>query len=137
MNPLNLMDRASSILQKSLDLRAQNQDVIASNIANSETPGYSPAKLEFEDTLRDAIKGKGPMLATTHPKHIALGSQNISDVTGIIARTPDDTGIGDENGVSVDEEMIALSENQIMYETSAQLLKKKLSVMKYVVSDGK
>ena len=137
MNPLNLMDRTSAILQKSLDLRAQNQQVIASNIANAETPGYSPAKLDFEDSLRNAIKGRGPLLATTHPDHISVGAQNISDVTGTIIRTPDNTGIGDENGVSIDEEMVSLSENQIMYETSAQLWKKKLTLMKYVVADGK
>lgn len=136
MNPLNLMDRTSEILQKSLDLREKNQRVIASNIANAETPGYSPAKLDFEDSLRNAIKGRGPVLATTHPQHIALGSQTISEVTGTITRTPDNTGIGDENGVSVDAEMISLSENQIMYETSAQLWKKKLSLLKHVVSGG-
>ena len=136
MNPLNLMDRTSIILQKSLDLRAQNQQVIASNIANAETPGYSPAKLDFEDNLRNAIKDEGPILAATHPKHIPIGSQNISDVTGTIVRTPDNTGIGDENGVSVDGEMISLSENQILYEASSQLLKKKLTMLNYVVSGG-
>ena len=137
MDPLNLFDKTSTLLSKSLDLRSTNQRVIASNIANAETPGFSPAKLEFEKDLTNAVKGKGATLSTTHDKHIPLGSENVEDVTGHIVRNPDNTGIGDENGVSVDDEMIALSENQIMYETAAQLLKKKLSLLKYVVADGK
>ena len=65
-----------------------------------------------------------------------VNSENVTGVQGKIVHTPDNTGIGDGNGVSVDQEMIALSENQIMYETAAQLLKKKLSMLKYVVQGG-
>ncbi len=83
--------------------------------------------------MKAAITGSGPGLATTNSRHMSTNSENVSEVSGKIVRSPDTTGIGDNNGVSVDEEMIALSENQIMYETSAQLLKKKLSLLKYVV----
>lgn len=137
MTPLNLFDKTSLLLHKTLDLRSANQRVIASNIANAETPGYSPAKLSFEQDLKNAITGKGSTLSVTHADHIPIGSQNVADITGRIVRNPDNTGIGDENGVSVDDEMISLSENQIMYETTVQLLKKKLSILKYVVADGK
>lgn len=136
MNPLNLFDNSITLLHKSLDLRSSNQGVIAGNIANAETPGYAPARFEFEQELKAAITGSGPGLATTNSRHISTNSENVSEVSGKIVRSPDTTGIGDNNGVSVDEEMIALSENQIMYETSAQLLKKKLSLLKYVVQGG-
>ena len=136
MDSLRIFDSTTTLLQKSLDLRSANQRVIASNLANSETPGYAPARFEFEEELKTAISQSNPSLATTHSKHIGNSATSISEVHGTIVRQPDKTGIGDENGVSVDEEMIALSENQIMYETSAQLLKKKLSVLKYVVQGG-
>ena len=48
----------------------------------------------------------------------------------------DQTGIGDRNGVNVDQEMLDLSENELMYETAAQLLQKKLSLLKHVISGG-
>lgn len=137
MAPINIFDNTTQLLHKSLDLRSANQRVIASNIANAETPGYSPARFEFEDELKNAIQKSGMILSTTDPKHIPVGSPAVDMVNGRISRTPDNTGIGDENGVSVDDEMIALSENQIMYETAAQLLKKKLSLLKYVVQDGR
>lgn len=136
MNTLNLFDDTTTLLQKSLDLRSSNQRVIAGNIANAETPGYAPARFEFEQELKAAISGSNPTLTTTHSGHLPMNSENVSQVEGKIVRSPDNTGIGDNNGVSVDQEMIALSENQIMYETAAQLLKKKLSLLKYVVQGG-
>lgn len=136
MNTLNLFDDTTTLLQKSLDLRSSNQRVIAGNIANAETPGYAPARFEFEQELKAAISGSEPTLTTTHSRHLSMSSENVSQVEGKIVRSPDNTGIGDNNGVSVDQEMITLSENQIMYETAAQLLKKKLSLLKYVVQGG-
>jgi flagellar basal-body rod protein FlgB len=134
MNPLSPFDANMQLLSKSLDLRAENQKVIGSNIANAETPGYAPARFSFEEELSNAINGTAASLATTHPGHIPLGPNSVGAVTGVLFREPDQTGIGDENGVSVEEEMLALTENELLYETSAQLLKKKLTLMKFVIA---
>ncbi|WP_136807900.1 flagellar basal body rod protein FlgB [Desulfosediminicola flagellatus] len=132
-----LIDPGMQLLTKVLDLRAQNQQIIAANIANAETPGYSPAKFTFEDELRSVLSSQsGLQLTSSHQKHIPLGPRDIQSVQGTITINPDQTGIGDENGVSVDEEMLALSENELLYETAAQLLKKKMGILKYVVSGG-
>jgi flagellar basal-body rod protein FlgB len=136
MNTLNLFDNTTLLLQKSLDLRSSNQRVIAANIANAETPGYAPSRFEFEQELQAALSGSAPGLAATHEAHLPADPDTVAQVTGKVVQHPDKTGIGDDNGVSVDEEMMALSENQIMYETAAQLLKKKLSLLKYVVQGG-
>ncbi len=138
MIPTNPFDSSMKLLTKVLDLRSERQKVIGSNIANAETPGYSPAKFEFENELKAAINSTGSFnLQTSHPSHIPLGPSSFDLVKGQITRTPDQTGIGDENGVSVDHEMIELSKNEMMYETAAKLLKKKMSLLKYAISDGK
>lgn len=130
-------DHNMQLLSKVLDLRARNQQVIASNIANAETPGYSPAKFHFEEELQAVVADKGGLhLDQPHPQHMPVGVRDLESIAGTITVTPDQTGIGDENGVKVDDEMLALSENQILYETAAQLLKKKLGMIKYVVSGG-
>ncbi|WP_163339239.1 flagellar basal body rod protein FlgB [Desulfopila sp. IMCC35008] len=130
-------DANVQLLSKVLDLRSRNQQVIASNIANAETPGYSPAKFTFDDELKMAVGNKGELpLSQSHHAHIPIGPTDISAISGTITITEDQTGIGDENGVKVDDEMLALSENQILYEAAAQLLKKKLSMISYVVSGG-
>ena len=57
-------------------------------------------------------------------------------MSGKIVTVKDKTGIGDKNNVKVNQEMIDLSENELLYETAAQLLKKKLTQINYVVSGG-
>lgn len=132
----NLADQNIALLKKVLDLRADREKVIASNIANSETPGYSPSRLHFEDQLKQAVNQQGFAAQTTHASHIPITGDNLSNVQGVITTQPDTTGIGDRNSVSLDEEMLALSQNELLYETAAQLLKKKLSLKKYVISGG-
>ena len=137
MKLIDPFDKNIHLLQKVMDLRSANQSVIAANIANAETPGYSRKVFEFEDALQAAIdKPSGPML-TTHAKHFPHSSTDISLINGNITEITDKTGIGDQNSVSVDMEMIALSENEILYESVAQLLKKKLGMFKYAIQEGK
>ncbi|MCP3892338.1 MAG: flagellar basal body rod protein FlgB [Desulfobulbaceae bacterium] len=133
---INKPDTTISMLQKVLDLRAKNQQVIGSNIANAETPGYSAKSLEFEDQLKSAVSKNDMQPVTTHPGHIPLQASNISQVQGKLTTHPDNTGIGDENSVSVDQEMVKLSENQILYEAAVSMLNKKMSWLKYTINGG-
>lgn len=136
MKSLELFDPSMTLLSKVLDLRSANQQIISSNIANAETPGYAPARFEFEQELRQAIGRNGFHLATDNPGHIPSNTTNIGAVSGKIVKLADKTGVGDKNGVNVDQEMVNLSENEIMYEASAQILRKKLSLLTYVVQGG-
>ena len=137
MNPLQPFDSTIHLLSKSLDLRAKNQQVILSNVANAETPGYTAASFQFEDALRQAIDSKEQKgLAVSHPAHFPLAPQNLQSVQGEIVHNPDQAGIGDNNTVNLDQEMLNLSENELVYETSAQLLQKKISQIRYVIAGG-
>lgn len=135
MEKLSLFDTDIHLLKKTLDLRSANQRIIASNIANADTPGYTPARFEFEQELQQALQGKGAA-QITHPGHIPLGASDLSSVTGTISRDQDTTGIGDGNGVNIDQEMLTLSENELMYESATQLLNKKLAMLSYVIQGG-
>jgi len=137
MAPIAPFDSHMQLLSKVLDLRAEKAQVISANIANAETPGYSPSVFNFEQDLSNAIKRSSALtLETSHNNHISLGPAGFNSVVGKISKVADNTGIGDENGVSVEQEMIALSENEILYEASAQLLKKRLTLLKHVISGG-
>jgi flagellar basal-body rod protein FlgB len=135
MEKFSLFDTNTHLLKKTLDLRSAKQRIIASNIANADTPGFSPSRLEFEKELDQALQGQGKTTAT-HPGHFSIGNIDLEGVSGTLTTHSDTTGIGDQNGVSVDEEMLALSENELLYESAAQLLKKKLSLLSYVVQGG-
>lgn len=137
MDLIKPFDSNVQLLGKVLDLRAQKSQVISANIANAETPGFSPSRFNFEEDLSAALNNsKGVQLATSHQAHIPLGPSNFNSVTGKVVVEEDQSKIGDGNGVSVDQEMIDLSENALLYETAAQLLKKKMSLVKHVISGG-
>jgi len=136
MADIRIADRTIAVLQKSLDLRAQKQQVIAGNIANAETPGYSARKLSFEDNLRKAISTPETAVRKTNAKHFPIGSSGISRVQGTITKQISTDSLGDGNSVSVDDEMFDLAENQLLYEAGSQILKKKFSMLKFAASNG-
>ncbi|HEY5672402.1 MAG TPA: flagellar basal body rod protein FlgB [Malonomonas sp.] len=137
MADFKLTDRTMSVLQKSLDLRAQKQQVIAGNIANSETPGYAARKMSFEADLRKAISSPELQGRQSQAKHFPIGGTGISGVQGRIVKQYDGNPLGDGNSVSIDDEMFDLSENQLLFEADAQMLKKKLTILKFAAGDGR
>ena len=67
---MTIFDRTMRLLERTLDLRSGRQRVIASNLANEETPGYRASELTFMDQLQSAHKGPLPIvLAATQPRH--------------------------------------------------------------------
>lgn len=123
------------LLGKTLDLRAKRQGLIAANLANVETPGYTPTDLSFEAELKNALtKGGGP---TPNARHIPLkGGANIAalaQVHGEVVELPVKNGSPDGNGVELESEMGRMAENQIMYNASIQLLTKKFEMMKQAI----
>lgn len=132
-----IFNKTIDLLQKTLDLRLQNQQVIASNIANADTPGYAPVRMEFEGKLQQAMKNTAQQPAQTHPAHFPVGAGSVESVEPKIFREENKKTLGDRNGVNVDREMISLAENQILYETTIQMLNKKLGLLKYVAQDGR
>lgn len=137
MQDMKLTGRTIAVLEQSLNLRARNQQVIAGNLANAETPGYAAKRLSFEDDLQRAISRPELDRRPTNPRHIPIGAMGIEQVQGRVTEEINNSAIGDGNSVSMEEEMLALSENQLLYEAGTQILKKKLSLLKYVAADGR
>ncbi len=137
MSLVQQFDTTMHLLQKVLDLRSRNQEIISSNIANAETPGYSAKSFEFEDQLKSAMREGGLRPVTTNPRHMAITPAHLDQIQGRIVVEKDKTGIGDKNSVNVDKEMVKLSKNEILYEAAVTMLKKKLSILKYAANDGR
>src|SRR4051812_12787182 len=114
-------------LNTSLNLRLANQNVISSNVANADTPGYKAKTIEFESALRDAL-GVGERMpsAETNPNHISHRSTDPVDPEIY----DDPNGVESLDGNTVDRavEMAKLAENQILYDASVEMLKKKLGM---------
>lgn len=140
MQLAGLFNTTVELLGKSVDLRAKNQNLIASNIANAETPNYVPRSLAFEDELQGALKGgsKGSP-AITNNRHLALkGAGNrLQSVTGHVVETPAKTPGKDGNAVEFENEMGRMMENQVMFNASVQILAKQFAEIKNALREGK
>jgi flagellar basal-body rod protein FlgB len=122
------------LLGKTLDLRAKRQALIASNLANVETPGYKPTDVSFEGELKSALE-KGGTVPPANPRHIPLrgGAAGLDRVQGELVEIQGRNTSPDGNGVEMESEMGRLAENQIMYNASVQLLGKKFEMMKQAI----
>ncbi|MFZ9595705.1 MAG: flagellar basal body rod protein FlgB [Bdellovibrionia bacterium] len=128
-------DATIGALNTSLNLRLANQNVISSNIANADTPGYKAKKMEFESALRDALGvGSETPAMRTHAGH--LGHLDTDAVAPEIYEDPNGVESLDGNTVDRAAEMAKMAENQILYDASAEMLKKKLGMLKYAIGEG-
>jgi len=134
-----LFSTTVELLGKNIDLRARHQNLIASNVANAETPNYVPKSLAFEEELQGALKGGSTAAAVTNSRHLPLkgAGSRIQSVTGRIVETPAKTPGKDGNAVEIENEMGRMMENQIMYNASVQILAKKFEGIKSALREGK
>ncbi len=123
------------LLGKTLDLRTKRQALVTSNIANAETPNFTPTNLSFDAELRSAL-GKGNLaVPQSHPRHIPLKGQasRVDQVQGEVVEVPGRNIGPDGNSVELESEMGRLAENQIMYNATVQLLGKKFEGLKNAI----
>jgi flagellar basal-body rod protein FlgB len=139
-----IFSRTIDVLGKSVDLRAKNQNLLASNIANAETPNFVPKALAFEQELQGAIKERQSGQRTSsapHARHIPLrgagGSGSVHSVSGTVIETPANTPGRDGNAVELENEMGRMAENQIMFNASVQMLSKKFEGLRTAIREGK
>lgn len=132
------------LLGKSVDLRAKNQTLIASNVANAETPNYIPKALAFEQELQGALKSrqKGQNSSSVpNARHIPVRGTGVGNavqsVSGRVIETPAKTPGKDGNAVELEGEMSRMAENQIMFNASVQMLNKKFEGLRTAIREGK
>lgn len=120
-----MIDRIDDTLgfhQRALGLRAYRQEVLASNIANADTPHYKASDLDFKASLQGAMGGKGgPLeLARTAPRHLPAGG-NAPAGARLLYRTETQSSV-DGNTVDMDVERAAFAENALQYEASVTFI---------------
>ena len=113
------------LLQKAMQVTVQRQGYIANNIANVDTPGYTPVHLDFQATLRDALGGGGRFeLRKTLPQHLEASVQQPHFERLALSSK------NDYNKVDIEQEMADLAENTGRYTTYSSLLAKEFKETK-------
>jgi len=101
-----------------LELRAYRQQLIASNIANADTPGYKAVDIDFQEALRIArsVANTPPLkLSATHSGHILGRTEFSLPSYSLKYHIPSQTSL-DGNTVEMDVERSKFAENSMMWE---------------------
>ena len=120
---------------KALVLRAERQKVIASNIANADTPGYAGRDINFKEAMTAAVGGtslsihpqpssSGSPASTTHRRHIPLQPSTISLGSGQsnLEYTVQTQPSMDGNSVDMDRERASFADNAVRYEATLRFI---------------
>jgi flagellar basal-body rod protein FlgB len=119
---------------KALVLRAERQRVIASNIANADTPGYVARDLNFKDAMNAASSGGLSASSSsaqgsasngmTNSRHIPLSGSTIGTLGGAsnLAYTAQTQPSLDGNSVDLDRERANFVDNSVRYEATLRFI---------------
>jgi len=119
-------ENALGIHEKALGFRAQRAEVLASNIANADTPNYRARDLDFAAVLaeqNDKGARKHVGLSRTDGQHIAAAGIELAD-PALRFRTPFHPSI-DQNTVDMQQEQSSYAENAVQFQASFTLLNSK------------
>lgn len=132
---MNVNDKTLQALASAKKFREMRQEVISSNIANANVPGYKAKRLDFEAALARALDVDGELtMKVEDSKHFNVGGGGFSNLQPTISE--DANGVVSEDGNTVDlqDEMARQAENVVMDSAVVQLINKKLGLMKYVLN---
>ncbi len=103
------------LLHGAMKVAEKNQRIIANNVANVDTPNFTPQEMDFQTTLRAVLAGGDRIsLRKSHPRHLDASRSTVG-LEGFSHSSKNDY-----NKVDIDEEMVKLSENTgryVMYST--------------------
>jgi flagellar basal-body rod protein FlgB len=125
-------DATLAALRLALHRASRRAALVASNLANLDTPGYRAVDLAPEP---QATFGPPPRLARTDAGHLPGSGDAGRPET--VAELPAARVRNDGNTVDVDREMTLLASLQGRYQTSAELVRKRFALLIYAATDGR
>ena len=130
---LNGLDAYLAEPSRALDLRAYRSEVLASNIANADTPNYKARDFQFAAALRGAIGERDQLpLARTSARHLG-GAQAPAPLAALHYRVPVQPSI-DGNTVELDTELAQYSENALGTQADLTFLGSKLRLLQTAIT---
>jgi len=109
-----MLEGLGGTLEHYMDLLSTRQKLVASNLANADTPGYKARDIDFK---REFELQTGAEPATI-------------EVPGLIAKN-------DGNNVDVDREARMLSENAMRFSIASTMVRGQISQIRSAIQDGK
>lgn len=124
------LDRITNLLAQFLDVQSRRTQIVSSNLANVDTPGYQARELDFSDYLKIATEEAlqpGANTATSsldsYPPKVVLQSNRVAGLDG--------------NNVDAGEEMAALSDAGMRYLTGTNMLQSRIRLLRTAIREGR
>lgn len=139
-----MIDRLNNELrfqQQALDLLSQRQEILASNIANADTPGYLARDMDFSAQLNKAVEqgqeaDRAFTLTRTSENHISASSEPATGgASDVLYRIPDQSS-ADGNTVDMDRERVNFADNNVKYQSSLTFITAQIKNMMAVINQG-
>jgi flagellar basal-body rod protein FlgB len=116
-----LFDPTSNLLSDMIRATTLRQRILASNLANVETPAYEAQEVAFDKVLAEA-QGESPGAAAALPR-----------IQPVVRPDPDGAIRRDGNTVDLDRQMTKLAENTLWHNGLVQILVSRMNVMKAAI----
>src|ERR1700722_16266195 len=128
-----------TVLQKSMDALAIQHEVIANNLANIDTPNFKRSEVSFQDKLKTVLaKEDASGLWRTNVKHFPIAQKvSLDDFKPTITTITDTIGRNDGNNVDLEMESAKLAENNLLYNSLADLTGRYIANLKHAITEGK
>ena len=131
---VNKLDDALRFHQTALNLRAARQELLASNIANADTPNYKARDIDFASALQNALAGTPSRLPVMQTSLAHFGGNTGDSILGspVMYRKPVQPS-ADGNTVDMDVERAQFADNALRYEASVRFVSEDLKGMLSVI----
>ena len=107
------MDSVNTVLKHILDGSAMRNRALANNIANADTPGYKRREVDFMSELRSAMESREPSDLSTWRPNMTTARR--------------------DHPIRLESEFAALSENQLLYHTSSDVLSRRYARLRTAI----
>src|ERR1700687_2964563 len=109
-----MLDRLAGQLERYMDLLSTRQKLVASNIANADTPGYRTQDIDFQSEFLNATGG----------------APHAAEVTELPVKN-------DGINVSLDREARLLAENALRFQVASSLLRSQIRMVRSAIDEGR
>lgn len=127
----------ADLLAKVLDLRIERQNLVMSNLANVNIPGYKARSMDFERELQSAMGTQETKnsLTRTNVSHVP-GNYDVKGYEGGVLKEFKPRTIYGADAVDIDKEMASMAKNSLMYNSLTTLMQKNFEGISKAIADG-
>jgi len=123
------------VFSKALNLRTQRHQILASNIANADTPGYKARDMDFAKAMQGALAGRGDGVGLARTSAAHLDGSGSAAFANLYYRKESQSAV-DGNTVDMDVERSQISENAVQYQVLTRLISDRLQGMRTAISSN-